>query len=65
VERKWGVTDQVRGCQLQQKHGSRTGRGSRSDVETLSSQARICVGMQSSQVRIKVETRSFSDLHLC
>ena len=25
VERKWGVTDQFRGCQLQQKRGSTLG----------------------------------------
>ena len=55
---KWGVTDQVRGCHLQQKRGSRARRGPRSDVETRSSQSRVFVGKCSSQARIEVETEA-------
>ena len=57
MERKWGVTDQVRGCQLQQKRGSRARRGPRSDVAT-----RACVGTRSLHACIEVETRSYAGL---
>ena len=42
MERKWGVTDQVRGCQLQQKRGPRAERGPRSDVETRAHRLASC-----------------------
>ena len=36
-----------------------------SDNETRSSQSSICGEMWNSQARIEVETRSYTDLHLC
>ena len=57
-----GVTNQVCGCQLQQKRGSRAGRGPHSNVETRSSQASVYARTQISQACIEFETRSYADL---
>ena len=44
---------------LQQKCGSRSGRGPRSNVKSRSLHARVCVGTWSSYACIEVETRSY------
>jgi len=62
VERKWGVTDRICCCQLEQKRESRAGCGPYSDVKTWSSQARFCVRARSSQTCIEVETEA---THAC
>ena len=40
MEKIWVLIDPVGGCQLQQKHGSRAGRGPR-PIKTQNSQARV------------------------